>query len=146
MRTVVLCLALTCALTQTVNLAAQVPPLRVNPSAGSHQAVRPVPIGTLTAAIEREATRFARAQGDPQRSSRPTVAERRDWISRHPALFGALVGAGGGALLSVTLENELFCSGGDEDCLIHGGGRVVIGAGMGAGVGSLTGFIVGLRK
>jgi hypothetical protein len=71
-------------------------------------------------------------------------AQRRSWIGRHPALFGALVGAGAGALASVTMENELFCSGGDEDCFFHGGSRVLVGAGFGAGIGALAGLIAGL--
>jgi hypothetical protein len=68
------------------------------------------------------------------------------WIRRHPALFGAMVGAGGGAVAAATMENELFCSGGDEDCLIYGGSRVLVGAGMGAGVGALVGWLVGLAS
>ena len=71
-------------------------------------------------------------------------ARKRSWISRHPALFGALVGAGAGAVASGTMENELFCGGGDEDCLFHGGSRVPVGAGIGAGMGALFGWIAGL--
>jgi hypothetical protein len=70
-------------------------------------------------------------------------AARRSWISRHPALFGALVGAGGGAIAAGTMQNELFCSGGDEDCFFHGPRRVLLGAGMGAGIGALIGWIGG---
>ncbi len=72
------------------------------------------------------------------------ASPRRNWIRRHPALFGALVGAGAGAISSATMENELFCSGGDEDCLIYGGGRVLVGAGIGAGIGALAGWLVSL--
>jgi hypothetical protein len=71
-------------------------------------------------------------------------SQRRGWISRHPALFGALVGAAGGAVSAATMENEWFCSGGDDDCLFYGGSRVLVGAGMGAGVGALVGWLVGL--
>ena len=53
---------------------------------------------------------------------------------------------GAGAIAAAAMENELFCSGGDEDCLIHGDGRVLVGAGMGAGIGSLIGFFVGLGR
>ena len=71
-------------------------------------------------------------------------SQRRGWLGRHPALFGALVGAGAGAVSAMTLENELFCSGGDEDCVFHGGSRALTGAAMGAGVGALVGWIASL--
>lgn len=83
-----------------------------------------------------------RKSGDLLRQ--PSTSPRRSWMRRHPALFGALVGAGAGAVSAATMENELFCSGGDEDCLIHGGGRVLVGAGMGAGIGALAGWLVSL--
>jgi hypothetical protein len=44
------------------------------------------------------------------------------------------------------MENEWFCSRGDEDCLFHGGGRLLVGTAMGAGVGALAGFLVGLGR
>lgn len=74
------------------------------------------------------------------------AGQNRSWISRHPVLFGTLVGAGAGALASVTMENELFCSGGDEDCFFHGGSRVFVGAGFGAGIGAVVGLIVSVAK
>jgi hypothetical protein len=74
------------------------------------------------------------------------AAESRNWITRHPALFGALVGAGVGAVSAATMENELICSGGDEDCLFYGGGRILLGAGAGAGVGALVGWLVSLGR
>jgi hypothetical protein len=83
---------------------------------------------------------------DPLAAVAAPRAAGRSWIARHPALFGALVGAGAGTVASATMENELFCSGGDEDCLIHGQGRVLVGAGMGAGLGALAGFIAGLGR
>lgn len=97
--------------------------------------------GALLVSGLREGSRLANA---PQlRFQEPAAQARKpkNWISRHPALFGALVGAGAGALASGTMENELFCSGGDEDCFFHGGSRILVGAGMGAGVGALIGWI-----
>lgn len=77
---------------------------------------------------------------------RQADAPERSWISRHPALFGALIGAGGGLVAGATMENELICSGGDEDCLIYGPTRLGVGALMGAGVGALVGVIVGAAR
>ena len=70
----------------------------------------------------------------------------RGWIGRHPALFGALVGAGGGIIAAGTVENELFCSGSDDDCVIYGGSRFAAGAAIGAGVGALVGWIASLGR
>ena len=99
----------------------------------------------LAAAAAREVARlaaFAARSGPLEQAA--TASRSRGWIARHPALFGALVGAGAGAVASVTMENELFCSGGDEDCFFHGGSRSAVGAGIGAGVGALVGLIAGL--
>jgi hypothetical protein len=99
--------------------------------------------GPLAAAAAREVQHLARvaaarrAQGVEQ-----PRAEGRNWISRHPVLFGAMVGAGAGAVAAGTMENELFCSGGDDDCIFYGGGRPLMGAGIGAGVGAVVGVFV----
>lgn len=101
----------------------------------------------LRTAIDREVARFLLAPPSSKGGRslpRQQGSQNRGWIGRHPALFGALAGAGAGAVLAATLENELFCSGGDEDCFFHGGSRVLVGAGMGAGIGALTGWLVGL--
>jgi len=99
----------------------------------------------LTKAIEQESRRstlsLRREQGAQPQQPAP---ESRGWVERHPALFGALVGAGAGAVSSIPRWTELYCAtGGDEDCLFHGGAGVLFGAGVGAGVGSLVGYFVG---
>ena len=93
--------------------------------------------------IERAVKRLAdRAEG--AQSRRPTSHDRI-WIRRHPALFGALVGAGVGSLSSVPRWTEWYCAtGGDEDCVFHGTQGVLFGAGVGAGIGALFGFLVSL--
>lgn len=95
--------------------------------------------GQLLAAGLRQGSRLA--TGGPSALQETPRGKPRRWISRHPALFGALVGAGAGAIASGTMENELFCSGGDEDCFFHGGSRLLVGAGMGAAVGVLVGWL-----
>lgn len=105
----------------------------------------PAPTGPLAAAAARETTRLAAATAArPARRVEP--AEQHSWISRHPALFGAMVGAGAGAVAAGTMDNELFCSGGDDDCVFHGEGRTIVGAGIGAGIGAAIGVIVGLGR
>jgi hypothetical protein len=74
--------------------------------------------------------------------AQPAQSAGPNWIKRHPALFGALAGAGGGALFAMLSETELFCSGGDEDCLFYGAKRPLVGAVLGAGIGSLIGFAI----
>jgi hypothetical protein len=78
----------------------------------------------------------AQAQSDESR--------KRGWIRRHPARFGALLGAGLGAGAALAMDNEFSCSGGDDDCLVTGGGRAITGAAVGAGVGALVGWLVSL--
>ena len=100
----------------------------------------------LSAAIDREVTRILLAPSVSRGAdllAQQSESQNRGWIRRHSALFGALVGAGAGVVSAATMENELFCSGGDEDCLFHGGGRVLLGGGMGAGVGALAWWLVG---
>jgi hypothetical protein len=73
----------------------------------------------------------------------PSHPSRPNWMKRHPVLFGALVGAGAGAIFGLISENELICSGGDEDCLFYGAKRPLVGAGLGAGTGALVGLTLG---
>lgn len=74
----------------------------------------------------------------------PPVPVDRGWMKRHPAAFGALVGAGAGAVSAIPQWNELYCAGGgDEDCFFHGAAGVAVGAGIGAGIGALVGMIAG---
>jgi hypothetical protein len=63
----------------------------------------------------------------------------RSWISCHPALFGAMVGAGGGAVVGATAGHE--CS---EESWCQRGATTLIGAGIGAGAGALIGWGIGL--
>jgi hypothetical protein len=95
--------------------------------------------------IEREARRLTLSLGRAESlQAQQPAAQDRTWIRRHPALFGALVGAGTGAVSSVPRWNELYCAGGtDEDCVFHQGLGVLFGAGTGAGVGALIGFLAG---
>lgn len=106
--------------------------------------------GALVESARREAARLARApHGESARRSaqvREPGNTERGWIGRHPVLVGALIGAGAGAAASMTMDNELFCSGSDEDCLFYKGNRWMVGAGMGAGVGALVGLIVDLSR
>jgi hypothetical protein len=100
---------------------------------------------TLRNAIDQEARRLTLARGRIGGLQAPAPSARgRSWIRRHPALFGALVGAGAGAVSSAPRWTELYCAtGGDEDCLFHGGAGVLFGAGAGAGIGALIGFFAG---
>ena len=69
------------------------------------------------------------------------AARQRSWVSRHPVLFGTLLGTASGAAL-----------GSLEDCKNTGfgycsrGASVAGGAVIGAGVGSLTGFFISRAK
>lgn len=143
MRSPVIVVLALCILAQSLVLAAEPPHATSATSPGQTTNPRS-PQPTLREAIDREATRSAlslvRREGSLVQQPGPGD---RGWIARHPTLFGALVGAGAGAVSAVTMENELFCSGGDEDCFFHGDRRVLVGAGFGAGIGALVGLLVG---
>ncbi len=98
----------------------------------------------LRNAIGREAARLALTLSKTAiQTTRPSAAAESSWIRRHPILFGALVGAGAGAVSSIPRWTELYCAGGgDEDCLFHGGTGVLFGTGAGAGVGALIGVLL----
>lgn len=131
----------------------------LHPVLAAAQAARavPAPIGLsiqarasadapLMAAVMREAGQLASRAGrlSPRLAAPQQAREGRSWIGRHPALFGAIAGAGAGLVAAGTMDNELFCStGSDEDCLFYKSSRFAVGAGIGAGVGALVGWIVG---
>jgi hypothetical protein len=104
----------------------------------------------LMDAIRRDVAGLRTTRSSEQANSpaQPAPAsDRRSWIGRHPALFGALVGAAAGTIAAGTMENELFCStGSDEDCLFYQNSRFAVGAGIGAGVGALVGWIASLGR
>ncbi len=101
--------------------------------------------GPLMAAAARHAAVLGASRESRVSASRQEGRER-SWPARHPALFGALIGAGGGVVASGAMNNELFCSGSDEDCFFHGASRLAVGAGIGAGVGALVGLVVGVAR
>ena len=95
---------------------------------------RPLTRAALTEGMRLAAVPAAQA---PQ----PPAARQQSWVGRHPVLFGALVGTASGAAL-----------GSLEDCRNTGfsfcsrGASVAGGALLGAGVGSLIGFIIGRAR
>jgi hypothetical protein len=100
---------------------------------------------TLRDAVAHEVRRLAVSQSRNAGAQVSQPAPRdRGWVQRHPAAFGALVGAGVGAVSAIPRWNELYCAGGgDEDCFFHGAAGVAVGAGIGAGIGALVGMIAG---
>ena len=119
------------------------PPLQLAAvrSTGGKAVDRPLQTAALREAA-RLGLRLGSAELQPDQQE-----EDRNWIGRHPSLFGALAGAGTGAVSSIPRSTELYCAtGGDEDCLFHGGPGVLFGAGAGAGVGALVGFLIGLSR
>ncbi len=97
----------------------------------------------LRAGAMREASRLAREPRVFQTASEKEPHSGGSWVRRHPALFGAVVGAGVGTVIAVSNTNELFCTGNDEDCLAYGSSGVAFGAALGAGIGLLAGYLVG---
>lgn len=90
------------------------------------------------AALESTRPLAANAPPVPQRQA----AGQRSWAGRHPALSGALVGTTSGAALG-SLED---CNNTGAFGYCSRGASVAAGALLGAGIGSLTGFFIGLAK
>jgi hypothetical protein len=137
-----------CVLLQPVLAAAQArPPLL--PLVPDRTSIETVADGPLMAAIRRQGV-FAAARPEERSAPRQDIAgarQGRGWIGRHPALFGALVGAAAGTVAAASMDNELFCgTGSDEDCLFYTNSRFAVGAGIGAGIGALAGWIVSLGR
>jgi hypothetical protein len=70
--------------------------------------------------------------------ARPPAVPKRSWITRHPVIFGTLVGTGGGAAVGLVIPS---CRGSFSD--LCRGGAVLSGAVIGAGSGALIGFAAG---
>lgn len=99
------------------------------------------PEGPIMAAVRKDAGRLRKAEPSVRGAAQD---KQRSWIRRHPVLFGAMVGAGAGLIAGGTMENELICqAGNDEDCLFYNGSRFAVGAGAGAAIGALVGWIAG---
>ena len=117
-----------------------------------HLTLRPTMHHLTQAPLTAAARRFERPTTPTKtversrQTSRAQTGSGRGWIGRHPALFGALVGAGTGAIAAGTMDNEWFCNGSDDDCVMYGGGRFAAGAAIGAGVGALVGWITSLGR
>ncbi len=110
--------------------------------AGTSLPLAPTTVGWLSAsevARQRAPRVFAKPVFQPPQQQ--GAERKRGWIARHPALFGALVGFGGGFLIG-------YASG--EDGIIYDysalGNGVILG-GVGAGAGAAVGAIIGaVRK
>ena len=94
---------------------------------------RPAVSSPLRSAAIAHATSLGRNLPNVSPGRRQGQAPRRRWVSRHPVLFGALVGFGAGAG-----SGGLLClpdDGGDIPCSIYAAGYGALGAGIGAGIG-----------
>ena len=138
-----------CLLLHPIVVAAQAVPSAPPPMGLSLQEIRARASADapLMSAVKRDAGRLATGTTSSQASGEAKAREGRSWIGRHPALFGALVGAGAGLVAAGTMDNEMFCgTGSDEDCIFYNSSRFAVGAGVGAGVGALVGWIVGMSR
>jgi hypothetical protein len=72
-------------------------------------------------------------------SPRPAAPRQRSWISRHPALFGALIGLAGGTVVGGAAAAS--CDRRRSFCLQ--GPTVAAGAVLGTGIGAGAGFAIG---
>jgi hypothetical protein len=91
--------------------------------------------GWLERSVKREVSRvrFSRVRADSAFYVVQQPPQKRNWIRRHPALFGALVGFGGGFLIGYLPGDDAVFD--DSDASFNG---LVVG-----GVGALAGAIVG---
>lgn len=77
------------------------------------------------------------ADNEPQPKGRAVRSKPEPWIKKHPAKFGALVGAGIGAAPAIYAMSTCPPT---RSCSTAGVG-VLFGATMGAGIGAVTGWI-----
>jgi hypothetical protein len=101
-----------------------------------------VPDSPAAGWLQRAATRELVRLNTPAASARLALmrvqqpAQQRSWIGRHPILFGALVGFGGGVLIGYSAGDDGVFD--DFDGSFNG---LVLG-GVGAGAGALVGQFV----
>ena len=134
------------ALIHTMGISAQTGPdrhLTLNPTM---QHLAQTPLMSAARRFESGPTPEKTVGRSTRQASSAQTGSGRGWISRHPALFGALLGAATGTIAAGTMDNEWFCSGSDDDCVMFGGGRFAAGATIGAGVGALVGWITSLGR
>ncbi len=97
--------------------------------------------GPLARAAVREVQRLARLQQAPADAPRPTERrEHRNWIARHPVLFGTAVGFGAGCLVGFAAGDD-----GVLDDFTAGSNAVILGGAL-AGIGAVVGLVVGLAS
>ncbi len=91
--------------------------------------------GWLGRSIDREVSRLAisRADTDFSATRQQSGPQKRNWIQRHPALFGAMVGFGGGFLVGYLPGDDAVF----DDFVASFNGLVI------GGVGAMAGAIVG---
>jgi len=93
------------------------------------------PVGSLREAARQEGARLATM---PQaRSSAQPLPQNKNWVARHPVLFGALAGAGVGLGFAAASDCQ---SSSDYTCT----GIALFFAGTGAGLGAAGGLVVSL--
>ena len=96
--------------------------------------------GWLERAVGREVSRLAPSTAfadSTLRARRQPEPQKRSWIGRHPVLFGALVGFGGGFLIGYLPGDD-----GVLDDFTAGFNGLVLG-GVGAGTGAAVGAVAG---
>lgn len=96
--------------------------------------------GWLERAVDREVARLSRSTASadaPLRARQQPTPQKRSWIGRHPVLFGALVGFGGGFLIGYLPGDDVVF----DDFTAEFNGLVM--GGIGAGVGATVGAVAG---
>lgn len=110
---------------------------------GLHRVQGPLVGADATIVIDAGECQMRVLRGRVAQSDRRRPGER-GWIARHPGLFGALLGAGAGAVTGYALGQDCSHDGTSGSCSSKGGASVV-GAGLGAGGGALVGLLLGRK-
>ena len=105
--------------------------------------------GLLHEAVTREATKLAATVQTPAPAPQTPAPQEKNWIARHPALTGALIGLGIGFPIGVATCGYPTAEGSScSDYTYPGNARMLggltiggFGAAIGAGVGALVGAI-----